>query len=94
MGELSRFFGITVSIYKERDAKHKKPHVHVYYSDSRASYDLKGNLLSGGLPRTQRKLVEAWILIHEKELLRAWNDSIGGKSPDKIEPLRLWQEAL
>lgn len=88
MGELARFYGITVSIYMEMGAKHKSPHVHVYYSGCKASYDLEGNILSGDIPRTQRKLVEAWILIHKEELLAAWNDAVNGRNPSRIEPLR------
>jgi hypothetical protein len=34
MPELTRFFGIIVRMYAERNAPHHTPHFHVYYQQS------------------------------------------------------------
>ena len=45
-------------------------------------------LISGSLPRTQQRLVEAWAEIHKAELLADWERLQVGQRPLKIEPLR------
>ena len=43
---------------------HVPPHIHARYQGHEASFTFDGNLLKGDLPRKQRKLVEAWVLLH------------------------------
>ena len=45
-------------------------------------------LIGGDLPRRQRRLVEAWAEIHQRELLDDWELLQAGRPPFKIEPLR------
>jgi len=48
------------------------------YAEFEAVYDFEANLIDGELPRKQRKIVEAWTLLHSDELntaWRAWNES-------------------
>ena len=45
-------------------------------------------LISGRLPRTQQRLVEAWAEIHQRELAADWDRLQAGQPPLKIEPLR------
>jgi len=40
------------------------------------------------LPLRQRRLVEAWAEIHQKELPADWEQLQAGRPPFKIEPLR------
>ena len=47
-----------------------------------------GNLLEGDLPTKQFKLVQAWIALHEDELMADWKLAACGTTPYKIEPLR------
>lgn len=42
----------------------------------------------GVIPNKQRKLVEAWIEIHNQELNYLWNAIQKGAETFKIEPLR------
>lgn len=42
----------------------------------------------GKLPKKQASLITAWALIHQKELLKNWNELIGGGEPKKISPLK------
>ncbi|WP_221688460.1 DUF4160 domain-containing protein [Gordonibacter massiliensis (ex Traore et al. 2017)] len=67
--------------------EHHKPHVHVFYGDYEASIAIDGELLAGSLPVKQYKLVQAWLVFHEDELYRAWNNAVIGKPLDRIDPL-------
>ena len=79
MPELSIFFKIIVSMYYEKNSKHHKSHIHVYYNEYEAVVALDGELVEGSLPKNQFKLVEAWILIHEQELYSNWNKALQGE---------------
>lgn len=73
MPEVSRFFGIVVTMYWEADAAHMAPHFHVRYEDYRASYGIDPVVqLAGALPRRQQRLIEAWAELHQEELLANW----------------------
>ena len=47
-----------------------------------------GEVLGGALPPRQMKLVQAWMAIHEDDLLAAWHLAAHNEHPPKIEPLR------
>jgi hypothetical protein len=86
--ELSRFFGIVIRMFVEVGEPHHLPHFHAYYGESVAVYRLAPvDLLSGELPRRQRRLVEAWAELHEEELLADWELLQSGRRPAPIEPL-------
>lgn len=42
----------------------------------------------GDLPRKQRKLVEAWVLLHAEELEADWELAFNLEHPFRIDPLR------
>ena len=93
MPELSSFFGIVIAIYG--DEPHRTPHIHAYVggkgdnAEYASSISIRGQrLLDGSLPRRYMKMVMAWMLIHEEELMEAWEDARSGKKPNKIAPLR------
>ena len=89
MPEISRFFGIIIRMFVELAAQHHRPHFHAYYQDRVAIVAIDAiELIAGGLPRRQQRLVEAWAEIHQRELLEDWNQLQGGRPPFKIEPLR------
>lgn len=88
MPELCRFYGIIIKLIFGDDVQHHKPHVHVYYGEHSASVGIDGELLTGSLPVKQLKLVQAWMILREEELYRAWNNAVRYKPFDKIEPLR------
>ena len=44
-------------------------------------------VLAGGLPRKQQRLVEAWAELHLQELQAAWQRMLDNELPGKIEPL-------
>lgn len=39
---------------------------------------MDGELLSGSLPVKKLKLLQAWMILHEDELYKAWNNTIKG----------------
>jgi len=45
-------------------------------------------VLGGSLPSAKMKLVQAWIEIHQDELMVDWKLAILGEPLFKIEPLR------
>ena len=45
-------------------------------------------MLEGKLPKKQRKLIEAWICIHQEELKSLWNIMQEQGEFFKIEPLK------
>lgn len=89
MPELSRFFGIIIRMYAEFDAPHHAPHFHAYYQNEVAVYSIEPvDMLSGTLPKRQRRLVEAWAELHQVELLAAWERLQASQPPLPIEPLK------
>jgi hypothetical protein len=89
MPELSRFFGIIVRIFVETGTQHHLPHIHVYFQDMAAVYGIEPiRLLSGSLPRRAHRLAEAWIELHQDELMENWRRIEVGEPIQKIAPLR------
>ena len=89
MPEIARFFGIVIRMFAEPGGPHHRPHFHAYYQDGVAIVAIdRIELIAGGLPRQQQRLVEAWAEIHQLELAEDWELLQGGRPPNKIEPLR------
>jgi len=88
MPTISMFFGIIVRMYCGK-TEHNPPHIHVYYQDQKAIFDIHtGDLTEGTFPPRQTRLVMAWIELHREELLADWALASQGDLPFKIEPLR------
>jgi hypothetical protein len=47
-----------------------------------------GEVLSGGLPLSKMKLVQAWIEIYKEDLMADWKLALAGEPVFKIDPLR------
>jgi len=89
MPTISMFYGILILMYYYDDKKHSCPHVHAEYGEYVASIAIEdGTVLSGDLPRSKMKLVQAWIEIHKEDLLADWKLAVAGEPVFKIEPLR------
>jgi hypothetical protein len=84
MAELCRFLGMVITMYAD---DHPPPHVHVRHGDDMARVLLTGEILSGSLPRTQRKAIQKWVLMHEPELAACWERAMRQEPPGTIEPL-------
>jgi hypothetical protein len=86
---ISMFYGILVSMYALDIEEHHAPHIHVRYNEFRIVLGIPdGNVLEGSLPSRQMKLVQAWIEIHQDELMADWILAASGQTPYKIDPLR------
>jgi hypothetical protein len=83
------FYGILILMYFYDNKKHNRPHIHAEYAEYEASIAIEdGTVLSGSLPNTKLKLVQAWIEIHREDLLANWKLAVNGESVFKIDPLR------
>ena len=50
--------------------------------------NLDGNIIEGYIPKSQQKILQAWIEIHNIELKKLWDVLLQGKEGYKIEPLK------
>ena len=89
MPEIARFFGIIIRMFAEAGAPHHSSHFHAFYQNHVAIYNIETiDLINGGLPRKQQRLVEAWMEVHQGELLENWERLQSGQLPYKIAPLK------
>ena len=89
MPTISMFYGILVAMYVLDTDKHHHQHIHIRYNEFKAVLKIPdGEVLEGDLPTKQFKLVQAWIALHEDELMADWKLAACGTTPYKIEPLR------
>ena len=88
MPEISRFYGIIIRMYAIDIKQHRLPHIHTSYNQYKAVFDLQGNKLEGNMPVKQRKIIEAWIAIHNEELNKLWSLLVEGKEGFTINPLK------
>ena len=89
MPTISMFYGILILMYFYDNKKHNHPHIHAEYAEYQASIAIDdGTVLSGSLPSSKLKLVQAWIEIHREDLLVDWKLAVAGEPVFKIDPLR------
>ena len=82
MPELSRFYGIIITLYFNDTQQHHKPHIHAFYGDYEAVIGI-----AGSIPSKQFRMINGWMAIHENELYEAWNNAVQSKHFNKINPL-------
>jgi hypothetical protein len=76
-------------MFAEAGAPHHAPHFHAYYQSGVGIFSIDPvDLIGGGLPRRQRRLVEAWAELHQAELTLDWQRLQQGRPPDPIDPLK------
>lgn len=89
MPVISMFYGVIVLMYYFDNRRHYLPHIHVQYGDEEAILTIPdGEVIEGSLRSAKMKLVQAWIEIHQEELMANWQLAVNGQSVFKIEPLR------
>ncbi len=89
MPVISMFYGVIVSMFSLDTKKHKAPHIHVAYQGKEAVIAIpSGEVLDGDLKAGKLKLVQAWVEIHNEELIADWELAVKGQQVFKIEPLR------
>ena len=89
MPTISMFYGIIIRMMFMDTQQHHLPHIHVDYQGKKAVVAIPGGeVLEGELPAKKLRLVQAWIDIHEEELLADWSLAVNGEPIFPIEPLR------
>lgn len=79
MPEISRFFGIVVSMFYN---DHSPPHFHVRYGDQKAIVGIAGRIGPRALG-----LVMEWAALHRPELLHDWDLARELAPLERIAPL-------
>lgn len=65
------------------------PHIHIRCQGDEAVFTIPdGELLEGKINKSKQKLLQAWIEIHQDELMADWELAINGEQIFTIEPLR------
>ncbi len=89
MAVLAMFYGVIVSMYYLDNRRHHVPHIHVKYQDEEVVVSIPdGQVLEGKLKTNKLKLVQAWIEIHQDELLADWELANKGEAVFRIDPLK------
>ena len=86
MPEISRFFGIIISIFYD---EHNPPHFHARYGEYKIVISVNTlQVLEGFFPPRALGLVMEWAYLHKDELLKDWKLAEQNIQPEKIEPLK------
>ena len=84
MPEISRFFGIVITMYYD---EHPPPHFHARYGKKGVVIRIADGAVTGKLPPRAVGLVLEWWSLHQAELAANWQLLGEGKEPKKIKPL-------
>ncbi len=86
MPTISRFFGLTITMYFD---DHGPPHFHARAAGYSAKVQIDTlEVLASDLPRRELRLVLAWAEMHAAELGENWRRAREGAKLSEIEPLR------
>jgi len=89
MPVISMFYGVIIKLFYFDKQQHHCPHIHVHYQDESAVIEIpSGKVLEGKLKSNKMKLVQAWIEIHQDELMADWALAVNGDEIFKIDPLK------
>ena len=89
MPTISMFYGLIVRMLFMDTQQHHLPHLHVEYQGIEAVISIPdGEMMEGALPPKKLRMLQAWIDIHEDELMADWALAVKGEPIFKIEPLR------
>ncbi|MBA2737575.1 MAG: DUF4160 domain-containing protein [Pyrinomonadaceae bacterium] len=89
MPVISMFYGVIVMMYYFDNRRHQLPHIHVQYGDEEAVISIPdGDVIEGSIRANKLKLVQAWIEIHQEDLMADWQLAVNGQPIFKINPLR------
>ena len=86
MPQLSRFFGIIISMYFD---DHDPPHFHARYNEFIAKIEIESlEVIKGELPSRVLGLVIEWAADHKEGLMKDWGLMKEGKPMLPISPLK------
>ena len=81
MPEISRFFGIIISLYW-RD--HNPPHIHVRSGTDNFSITIKNRIIEGVARSKTVSIINQFMDEHEDELIELWEKAQKGETIKKI----------
>ena len=85
MPEISRFYGIRITIYFD---DHPPSHFHAEYGEHEAVFSITdGKMTNGKLPKTAKKLVTKWYELQKENIFKAWEQIQNDEVFDKVPPL-------
>ena len=85
MPEISRFFGIVISVNYD---DHDPPHFHAKYGEWAATLQIESLAMQAGrLPPRVMGLVMEWASLHQEELRENWNLARRRAPLKRIPPL-------
>ena len=85
MPEISRFFGIVITMYFD---EHNPPHFHARYGSDRAAIEIATlRVREGRLPSRALGLVIEWASEHQEELMANWDAARLDAPLSRIAPL-------
>ena len=85
MPTISWFYGIAIRMFFN---DHVPPHCHAFHAEHEAKFDIEtGRMVDGHIPRTQRRLVQKWVLRYRAELMEAWIAVRADLAPERIPGL-------
>jgi hypothetical protein len=93
MPTISRFMGITISMYFDDHAPphddHAPPHFHARAAEHNAKIQIDTlEVIASDLRRRELRLVLAWAEMHAEELDSNWRRAREGATLQEIEPLQ------
>ena len=76
-------------MYYFDNRKHQMPHIHLKCGDDEAVISIpEGGVIEGSIRSNKLRLAQAWVEIHQDELMRNWGLAVAVQKLSKIEPLR------
>jgi hypothetical protein len=85
MPRLSAFYGIAISMFYD---DHDPPHFHAAYAGQRILVGIEPmRVIVGASPRRAESLVMEWSVLHQQELMEAWQRARDHRSLQRIAPL-------
>jgi len=85
MPEISRFFGISIRMYRD---EHLPPHFHAIYNEFSAQISIRDlAVIQGNLPPRVLGYVIEWASLHADDLVQCWETARTDQPIGKIEPL-------
>ena len=86
MPEISRFYGIRITIYFD---DHPPSHFHAEYGEYEAVFSIKdGEIINGNLPNTAKKLIKKWYDLQKENIEKAWENIQNDEIFKKVPPLK------
>ena len=86
MPEISRFFGIVISMHFR---EHLPPHFHAEYGEDEATIDIRAlTVLDGALSSRSLGMVIEWASQHQSELSDLWDRAQHRQPLYKLPPLK------